>query len=496
MNTAPLSPGQQDDFSAFDKVDLPNVPTPVSIAQAEGFSDIDLPEVPGSLGTLKPEAFKDINLPEIPESGTRLRLHPSKFPPQGVLLLKSQDESQHIEPFFLALNLLGNKESERVSYTIMLPTGRKVLLPVFPDKDYRFSFPEVPVQGTVSKNGEIFFERELKPDENPEVKKQTKILVPERPGVDGFFEGNIHGSPFYAVTQRACGESKYSKVNEDSIAINPEEGLVAIGDGLGACELSFIISHFAVTTFVQSEGSLADKIRRTHTAVRYFQTYQQSQQYAMDQYPGDTTLVGIQIKENTLDSVALGDSKWFLVRDKDVIAQNKEHNYAAELYYGGQITEEEKFLHPDGNAVTTTLVGSYVPDFSYMAKEPDEKGKTLWQQQTGPLTLKRGDRLYVFTDGADCLTKKDFIDVSHLPPKEAVLELQKIVKERNNKGEYSRTVKSKDEKGKESDIEIFLPSPDDNLTLFAYAHKAGYPEDSPQFSRAQVRDWVQRVDIR
>lgn len=481
MSTAPLSPGQPDDFSAFE--------------------DIDLPDVPNSLGTAKVENFSDIDLPEVPDSGIRLRLDPSYFPSNGIITL----QAPNTEPFSLALNLPGNKESEAVSYTITLPTGRRVLLPLYEYKDYAFSFAEIPVEGTVSRTGEIFLENESRSEftvnKHPEIQKPTKILAPEKPGIDASFEGEIDGSPFYAITRRACGYSKYQAANEDSLAINVEEGLIAIGDGVGGCELSSIVSHFAVTTFVQRAGTLVEKINRTRLGLQSFQKYQDYTQQneklpdSEQKYPGDTTLVGVEIKGSTLNTVTLGDSKWFLVRDNKVFAHNREHNYAAELYYEGQITEEERFIHPQNNVVTTTLGGNSTPDLSYMVEVQNEQGKSQWKQQIEPLTLKKGDRLYLCTDGADCLTEQDFIKVSHLPPKEAALELQKRVAECNNQWEYSRTVKGKDENGKEREMEIILPSPCDNLTLFVYAHQDGYLENSPQFSSAKVRNWLKQVQI-
>lgn len=381
--------------------------------------------------------------------------------------------------FSLQLNPPGNKESEALSYTAILSTGSKVLLPVYGDKDYTFDFYESQIKGIVTSKGEILLHNDsgFKLTNHQEAKKETKILTPEAPGMDGYFEGKIKGFPFAAFTLRECGKGKYPNINEDSIAINPENGTVALGDGLGGCEYSAYISRIAASSFAQVPGILHYKISQTGLAVQNFQRYQlypKAKDPQEQKYRGDTTLVGLQIDGDTLETMSLGDSGWCLVRNGNIIAHSKEHTLPAEKYYQGEINEEEKWTAQDAYAVTATLNRPHsTKSTMYLIPRKDEHGKQIgWKESTDPIKLEKGDRLYAFTDGANGLTHEDFVAVSHLHPKKAAMELKKLAEEGNIQGIYKRKLKN----GKE----IILNSPRDNITLFVYAH-----EDDQEIARDQ-----------
>lgn len=468
---------------------------PLSPPGSSAFEDMNDRETPDSPDSSEPSSFHaDTNLDF---SKPILRLDPNDFTGNEVLAVEFGNQP----PFFLSLNSPGNKPSEALSYMLAFSDGKKVLLPVYQDeKDYFFKFSDF--NGMVSEAGEIILQNNqgsiLKINKNLRPQEGTKILAP-KPGTDGYFEGKINHHPFAAFTLRECGNSKYANVNEDSIAINLENGCVAIGDGLGGCEYSSFISWLAASTFVQAKGTFRTKTAQAWVAVKAFQAYQHYPKVNPEEQEeqkdvGDTTLVGLHIEGDTLDTMSLGDSGWCLVRDGEVIAFGREHNSPADKYYSGEMSEEQKWTASDLHAVTATLNYSERSDGTYIVPLKDENGKQVgWSKAKGTLQLQKGDRVYAFTDGTQVLNEEDFIAVSHLHPKKALSQLKNLIEERNIK----RTFVKKLENGKE----IILKSPRDNTTLFVYAHEdeqaiiTQEQEIIRRKSQEAFQDWITKLQL-
>ncbi len=68
-----------------------------------------------------------------------------------------------------------------------------------------------------------------------------------------------------------------------------------------------------------------------------------------------TTLTSVVLKENLMYFAHVGDSRGYLISEKDISRFTEDHSFVAELVKAGHITEEEAATHPDGNIITKAL---------------------------------------------------------------------------------------------------------------------------------------------
>ena len=158
--------------------------------------------------------------------------------------------------------------------------------------------------------------------------------------------------------------------NEDSIATDPELGLIILADGMGGYNAGEIASGMATTLLGQGiRGAIggAAVIEAFETAtprVRNILRDQVTQANAailqasrsQPQYSGmGTTLVSALFYDNRLTSAHIGDSRLYRLRDGRLDQLTRDHSLLQEQIDSGLITAEEARFSSNKNLVTRAL---------------------------------------------------------------------------------------------------------------------------------------------
>lgn len=82
-----------------------------------------------------------------------------------------------------------------------------------------------------------------------------------------------------------------------------------------------------------------------------------------------TTVVLCIAKGDTLQIVYAGDSRAYLIRDKDIVQLTKDHSVVQQMVDSGEITEQDAKNHPQKNIITRALGVNSSIDLDYIMCE-------------------------------------------------------------------------------------------------------------------------------
>lgn len=187
----------------------------------------------------------------------------------------------------------------------------------------------------------------------------------------------------------SCQGDRPSQQDCSGLLTLPQKGTLAIvADGMGGLDhgeelssltVSILLRHFEKTPPTEHPPlELCDLCAQGVQAVR---------ERLEGRSEGGTTLAAVLLREGKLSFLTVGDSRVALVRGGSLIWLNRPHSYAAqlaELAAQGEATLAQVLRDPQGAALTSYL--GY-PEQIRIDVSPE------------PVTLLRGDRVLVMSDG-------------------------------------------------------------------------------------------------
>lgn len=170
------------------------------------------------------------------------------------------------------------------------------------------------------------------------------------------------------------------KVNEDRFIAT--DNLLAVADGMGGHLAGEVAAQIAID--VIKDLSYSDEMIKLMN-----QAFQKANQLIYEtgknnkeQEGMGTTLTTIAVDGNKAYLAHVGDSRGYLIRDKDVTQLTEDHSYVNQLVAMGTISLEEAEKHPQRN-ILLRVMG--------IDKEVEVDQKVI--------DLLKGDRLVVASDG-------------------------------------------------------------------------------------------------
>ena len=146
--------------------------------------------------------------------------------------------------------------------------------------------------------------------------------------------------------------------NEDAVFCDLERQVFIVADGMGGCAAGEVASTLAVETVSQllsekSEESPEETLRNAvyQANNRIFEIAQKNPQYA----GMGTTITVSWILGNRVYLAHVGDSRAYLIRNKEITSLTKDHSFVGELMREGGLTEEQAMVHPQKNILTRAL---------------------------------------------------------------------------------------------------------------------------------------------
>jgi serine/threonine protein phosphatase PrpC len=177
--------------------------------------------------------------------------------------------------------------------------------------------------------------------------------------------------------------------NEDSLVIAPP--FFAVADGMGGAKAGEVASATAIEVFEgeqdSSEGGEAQLARIVREANRRIHHLAVSK----EAYRGmGTTLTAAKIAGDEVSLAHVGDSRAYLLRDRQLEQLTRDHSLVAELERSGQITPEAAEHHPQRSIITRAL-----------GPEPDVEVDTY------TITGRDGDLFMICSDGLTSMISDD-----------------------------------------------------------------------------------------
>ena len=162
--------------------------------------------------------------------------------------------------------------------------------------------------------------------------------------------------------------------NEDAVFVLPDRDLYMVADGVGGHSSGELASRLAVGYMAQFAALHPIKDNESNDQLRaYFMTLLSGANELIytkaNTEPGHrgmaTTAVLCYLNENKAFIVNVGDSRAYLIRDRQIMKVTNDHTLIQELVDKGELTAEQAANHPEKHVITRALGGepSVRPDF-------------------------------------------------------------------------------------------------------------------------------------
>jgi protein phosphatase len=190
--------------------------------------------------------------------------------------------------------------------------------------------------------------------------------------------------------------------NEDSLLVDPEDGLYAVADGMGGHRAGEVASATAIDALKTAYlgGQRLDEAVGAANAAVFAKAADDATLRGMG-----TTLTAIALHDSTAELGHVGDSRAYLMRDGAVTQVTEDHSLVEQLVREGRLTPEEAQNHPQRAIITRAL-----------GVDPDVAVDTY------RVDLKPGDRLMICSDGLTNMLSDDTIAQTlrrHADPQQA-----------------------------------------------------------------------------
>ncbi len=220
-------------------------------------------------------------------------------------------------------------------------------------------------------------------------------------------------------------KGRVRKANEDYFAnekLNKNEHLFIVADGMGGHQAGDVASKLGTLTFIKEYRVLRGKQNPIADSMQ--QSLRKANLTILEKASADpskkgmgTTFSAMVITGKKAHIIHVGDSRIYLIRDKEIQRITTDHTFVEKMMEEGRISEEEARNHPQKNILYMSLGAR--ESFSPIVIEDFE--------------VKDGDIYVMCSDGLNNMVSDELIKDHSLSclPKELV---EKLIKLANEKG--------------------------------------------------------------
>ncbi len=163
--------------------------------------------------------------------------------------------------------------------------------------------------------------------------------------------------------------------NQDSVFAGPR--LLAVADGMGGMAAGDVASNIVIATLAPLDDDIpgADLVDAIRNAVANANQRLRDTVRANPQMEGmGTTLTAMLFSGTRFGLIHVGDSRAYILRDRQMVQVTKDDSYVQMLVDEGRITPEEANNHPQRSLITRALQGEDVePEFSVREARPGDR---------------------------------------------------------------------------------------------------------------------------
>ena len=147
--------------------------------------------------------------------------------------------------------------------------------------------------------------------------------------------------------------------NEDSFIANPKSAIFLVADGMGGHAAGEIASQIAAATMeevLSGSGSEFTEEQLLQFAVQKANTSVYETQRVRPECRGmGSTLTVLLFRDTQYYIAQVGDSRAYLLRDKNLCQLTQDHSLVWPLYKNGIISKEDISRHPQKNLITRSI---------------------------------------------------------------------------------------------------------------------------------------------
>lgn len=148
------------------------------------------------------------------------------------------------------------------------------------------------------------------------------------------------------------------KVNEDNLLDRCDLSVWAVADGMGGHEAGEVAS----AKLVEALGTLPPTGTARDIAAQADNLVQEVNQELLQMAQGaprprtiGSTIVALTIRDSEYCCLWAGDSRCYLVRDREIMPLTRDHSLVDELVRSGMLAKEDAATHPDANVITRAV---------------------------------------------------------------------------------------------------------------------------------------------
>jgi protein phosphatase len=215
-------------------------------------------------------------------------------------------------------------------------------------------------------------------------------------------------------------------VNQDYVFAMEErigslENLFVVADGMGGHNAGDYASRFCVEAFTEIIRTTDDGMPVSILSKALGLTNQKLLEEAKnkEELTGmGTTFVVSTISNNILYVANIGDSRLYLIRNKEIKQITEDHSLVEEMVRNGEIEREQMRFHPNKNIITRALGASEIVVPDYFEVE-----------------LSENDLIVMCSDGlTNMMDDKDILDITEKYPDDLEKAGTKLVSVANDNG--------------------------------------------------------------
>ncbi|MGB9877166.1 MAG: Stp1/IreP family PP2C-type Ser/Thr phosphatase [bacterium] len=220
---------------------------------------------------------------------------------------------------------------------------------------------------------------------------------------------------------RENNEDKFEfLIPEDEELLEKKGAIFLVVDGMGGHNAGQIAAELAVQTFLRSY--LKNEINNTLQAIKNAVSEANNLIYTIAQGMSEREGMGCTftlavIKENDLLLAHIGDSRLYLIKNKEIKQLTEDHTWVAEQVKKGILSEEEARLSPFRNLLTRSLG----------TKEEIEVDLSQYTLESGDIILLCTDGFYEYVEPEEIANELSK-DISY-----GIFQLTELAQERGGK---------------------------------------------------------------
>jgi protein phosphatase len=187
--------------------------------------------------------------------------------------------------------------------------------------------------------------------------------------------------------------------------------LAVVADGIGGHKAGEVAAELAVSYITRH---VADSSAKKPTKILEQAIHEASQAIAQHaaEHEGQkgmgSTCACVWVIEQHLYTAYVGDSRIYLLREKQIQRLTVDHTWVQEAFEKGIITKEQMYDHPNQHVIRRHLGGAKIPEVDFRLRVDDSERREESEHNQG-FALEAGDIILLCSDGLTDLVWDDEI---------------------------------------------------------------------------------------